>query len=394
MRKWLVWGIAVCATAGLLLTAGCGGKETTGKAAGNTGPVAVETVKAQMGIVGDSSTVSGKLEALESATLVPKMSGRVASISVDIGSVVSAGEVLLTLDAKELAAAVSQAEAAVALADSARTQSQASLAQAEADFEVAQSNYERGKLLLMQGAISQSDFDNKFALTYKNSEARYRLAQELAGSGADAQYAQAAAALQLARANYANSIITSPISGIVTAKNIKPGEMASPSSPVLSVDNLDKVVVLANVTEAQVNRLKEGQEVEVKVGAVTTGLFKGTITNISYAANQLSKSYPIKVQIENPGHLLKPGMFAEVRLPGSGVEVLTVPRAAVSLKEGKHFVYVIENGAAKSIEVSIGNSDGKNIAIISGLNEGAEVVASGVEDLQDGVQVTVKSTSG
>jgi len=394
MGKWLVWIIAVCATAGLLLTAGCGGKEATDKTSGGTGPVAVETVKAQMGIIGNGYTVSGKIEALESAAVVSKMAGRVASINADVGSVVSAGEVLLTLDAKELAAAVSQAEAAVALAESARVQSQASLALARADFEAAQSNYERGKLLLAEGAISQSDFDNKFALAFKSSEARYLLAQEQAGGGADAQYAQAQAALQLARANYANSIITSPISGIVTAKNIKPGEMASTSSPVLSIDNLDKVVVLANVSEAQVNRLKEGQEVDVKVGAVSAGLFKGKITNISYAANQLSKSYPIKVQIENPGHLLKPGMFAEVRLPGGGAEVLTVPGAAVFLKEGKHFVYVIENGVAKKIEVSTGNSDGENIAITSGLNEGAEVVVSGVEDLQDGVKVAVKSTSG
>jgi hypothetical protein len=87
-------------------------------------------------------------------------------------------------------------------------------------------------------------------------------------------------------------------------------------------------------------------------------------------------------------------MFAEVRLPGGGAEVLTVPGAAVFLKEGKHFVYVIENGVAKKIEVSTGNSDGENIAITSGLNEGAEVVVSGVEDLQDGVKVAVKSTSG
>ncbi|OPY56610.1 MAG: Macrolide export protein MacA [Pelotomaculum sp. PtaU1.Bin035] len=389
MKKRVFFIVAVLLAAGLLLTSGCG-INPNNKDAGGNGPVAAETFKARMGIVGDGATVSGKLEALESAVLVPKIAGKVATINVDIGSKVSAGDVLLTLDAKELAAAMGQAEAAVALARSAREQAQASLELARADYEVAQSNFERGKLLMAQGAISQSDFDNKFALLYRNSEARYRLAREQAGSGVDAQYSQALAALQLARANYANSIITSPISGVVTAKNIKLGEMASTSSQVLSVDNLDKVVVVASVGESQVNQLTEGQEVEVKIAVVSNGLFTGKITNISYAANQLSKSYPVKIQIENPGHVLKPGMFAEVRLPGSGAEVLMVPREAVSSKEGKQYVFVVENGLAKKSEVSCGKSDGKNIMIVSGLKVGDEVVVSGVEDIQEGTRIAVK----
>lgn len=345
----------------LLLLSGCGGKKESERNGNNSGVVSVSTAKATVGQIEDLTTISGKLEALESANIVPKMPGKVALITVDLGSQIKAGDVLMRLEADELAAAVSQAEAA--------------LASAQASFEVSRVNYERGRRLLEQGAISQSDFDSKFELAYK--------------TGAQ-QVAQARAALNMANANYSNTVVTAPFSGVVTAKNANVGEFVSTSSPVITLVNLDKVFVQANVNEYWINQLKEGQKVKVKVTAALDTLFEGTITNIALAANTSTKAFPVKVQIDNAGHVLKPGMFAEVQLSKGSTNALTVPREAVLGNEGQKYVWVVENQRALKREVQTGGSDGKVVSILSGLREGDEVILSGQESIEEGVQVYVR----
>lgn len=350
-----------------VLAAGCGGKT------GRDG--AVSTVRVETAAFDRAAVASGKLEAIESASVIPKVPGKVAAVNVDVGSVVSAGDVLVQLEANEAAASVSQARAAVGVASSGKEQ-------ALSDYEVAKANYERGKALLAQGAISQSDFENKFELPYRKAE-------EYALRGAGAQLSQALAALQYAEANYANSIIKSPISGVVTAKNINVGELAGTASPVVTVVNLDKVVVQASVGEDMINDLKAGDILPVKVAAASPEPFQGVVTNIALAANPATKAYPVKIQIDNPGHLLKPGMFAEVLLKGTARAVPVVPKEAIVVEGGKNYVWVLENGVVHKREVVTGQSDGVKVAVTSGLSGGQEVVVTGLEGLQEGQPVNV-----
>lgn len=342
----------------LLTLVSCKENKQTGDAVNKSGhPVNVARVT--LGTLDGGTVVSGKLEALESADIVPKIPGRVARISVDIGSNVRVGEVLFNLDNAELAAAVSQAEA--------------SLASAQASFEVSRVNYERGKKLLADGAISQSDFDSKFELSYKTGMQ---------------QVAQARAALDMARANYSNTIITAPFSGVVTNRKANPGEMATQQAPVVSLVNISKVVVRATVSEDQVNFLKEGQKVQVRVTAVSNNVFEGTITNIALAAESSSKAYPIKIQIDNQDKVLKPGMFAEVQLSTapSGQGML-VPRESVLTSTDGNVVFIAKDGAARKLAVGVGRSDGKFTEITSGLEEGQEVVIEGTDGLEDGTLI-------
>jgi len=342
--------------------AGCGGG-TAARDGGKDEAVPVVTAAAKMGVLSDGSTLSGRLQALNSADVVPKVGGKVGEIRVDVGSRVKKGEVMVVLDAPELAAAVQQAEAG--------------LAAAEAKFEVSRANYERGKALLEEGAISQAEFDGKFALVYKADKEQVEMSR---------------AQLEAARANYSNSIITAPIDGVVTERNINPGEMASPAMPVVAIVNLDKVVVQANVSEDLVNRLEVGQEVKVRVAAASDKPFTGKITNIALAADRVTRAFPVKIQIDNADHVLKPGMFAEVEL-GGGTKALLVPRDAVMSGEKGDFVFVVEDGTAKRREVVAGASDGKNIVIASGLEEGEEVVVVGQHYLEDGVKVNTDGVS-
>ena len=398
----------------VVVAAGCGKKQPVQQA--EAGPVTVSTAKAATGLLENGTLVSGKLEAESSANVVPKVPGKVARVHVDVGSRVSAGQVLVTLENKDLADRVTQAEAGVAQAEAALAQAQAkvtqaqeviqadqsSLASAQARFEVAEANYRRGQQLLAAGAMSQADFE-RYELDYKNAkdsvnQAASKLQVDQAGiqvAQAGVQQAQAGldaarAQLALARQAYEDSFIRAPFTGVVTARNVNPGEMAA-TTPVVTLVNLDRVEVKAMVGEGVINQLKQGQKVQVKVSAVSEQPFEGVITSISPAADPTTKAFPIKVEIANPKNILKPGMFAEVQLPAANQKELLVPREAV-VKEGeKNFVWVVQDGRVSRREIQVGESDGKNMVVTSGLSEGEEVVTAGQESLQEGAPVTVKN---
>jgi len=334
--------------------------------------VKVESVQAK-----SKPISSGKLEAFETSNIVSKTTGKVGVIQVDIGSRVNAGDVLLTLEANDLVASIGQAQAAVQLAYSNREQ-------AQIDYEVQKLNYDRNKNLLDQGALSRSDFDNKIALPFKR-------AQELALHGTDAQVKQAEATLRLAQANYTNCIITSPINGVITSKNINTGELAGSSLTLFSIVNMDKVIVMASVEEGEINRINTGMQIPVQVEAASQSPFTGTVTNVAQAASPTTKAFLVKIQIDNPDHILKPGMNAMVSWMSKDRSELVIPREALVIEEGRTYVWTIDNSTVSKKEVVAEALDETKVGIKGGLNAGQEVVSSGLGQLKDGVRVdTVK----
>lgn len=268
-----------------------------------------------------------------------------------------------------------QAEAGVAVAESA-------LASAGSVYAVAEANYQRGKQLLEQGAIPQAVFEAEYELKYKQ-------AKEQAEHALPAQVAQARANLALAQSAYNDSLIKATFSGQVTARNANPGEMASSAVPVISLVNLDKVVVKTYVPESLINQLKQKQK--IKVSAVSERPLTGTIASLAPAADPANGSFAVKIQIENPRHILKPGMFASAEFIPSLKESLLVPREAVVKDANKDIVWTVKEGRAKKKEVKTGESDGKMIVIASGLAEGEEVVIAGQENLEENTRVNVRN---
>ncbi len=337
----------------------------------------------EKGTLADTIVVTGKLEALAASDVVPGgQGGKVYSVNVELGDKVSKGQTLITLENTALAAVVRQAEQGVAQAESA-------LELAKITFEQASANYERGRELYKSGAIplgGQTGFETAYQIPYKQAKIDFERVKP-------ATLANARAVLDSAQEQYNNAFIKSPISGVVTAVNVNPGELASSgsSSPVVSVVNLDKVVVKATVTESQINKIKSGQEVPVFICAVSEKPFTGIIANIALAADPTSKAYPIKVQINNFQHTLKPGMFAEVQIKGDRLETLLVHREAVGKTGDKDTVWVINKDKATSREVTVGTSDSKKIQILKGLKEGEQVVVSGQNLLQENAKVEIKS---
>ncbi len=373
----------------ILLASGCSGQNKQNTVQEKT-TIPVQAAVVDGGTLSDTTVVTGKLEALTTSDVVPSgQGGKVLAANVEVGSQVSKGQTLITLEntsEASLTAAIKQAEKGV-------TQAQSNLELARINYEQAAANYERGKQLYKTGAIPQAGatgFETVYETPYKQAKVNYEQV-------APAALASAQAAVTLAKETYNqqhnNSFIKSPISGVVTAVNVNPGELASSSSqtPVVTVVNLAKVIVNATVTESQINKIKQGQEVPVNISAVSDKPFTGVITNIALAADPTSKAYPIKVQIDNAQHILKPGMFAEVQIKGDQQETLLVPREAVGKTGDKDTVWVINKDKATSREVTVGTSDGKKIQILKGLKEGEQVVVSGQNLLQENAKVEIQS---
>ncbi|MGE5417838.1 MAG: efflux RND transporter periplasmic adaptor subunit [Acidobacteriota bacterium] len=362
MRKLGVVLLAVLLVISAIGIGGCGQKaDTPSTETSVENVINANTTGVFLGPLQERITLSGKLDALNLANVVAKTPGKVAKLLVDVGSRVSAGQTMIVLESEDLAASLASAQAGVD--------------NAQVSLDLASSQYERGKALHVQGAITQADFENNYEGPWKKAEVALKTAQ---------------ASLAQARAKYNDAMIKSPLAGVITARNINVGELAGSSSPLVTVMSLDKVVVMVNVNEDQVNKLKVGQDVKVKVSAVSDSPFTGKISNIALAANTSSKVFPVKIQIDNQDHVLKPGMFADVTFTWTDKPGLLVPLTAVVQDNGSHKVFVIKDGAAKSVRISIGKSDSKNTQVISGLNEGDMVVVNVPDGLKDGSKVNTQ----
>ena len=357
------------------------------------GQVRVATVNA--GKLAGDTVVAGKLEAVDTAQVVSKMSGRIASIPVEVGSQVSAGDTLLTLDAADLLALV---ELSAAQLDKARNsdlpsqlnQAELTLTRAETAFRATEVDYQRSVRLHEEAVISDQQFEqaqNQYSLDKAAYESAETGLDILVNATIPETIRNYEAQLNKAKADYANAFVYAPISGVVAVKNVNPGEMVSPSLPALTLVNLDRVMIQAGIDESQINQITTGMDLEVVVEAIRQEPFPGVVSNISPVADPATKTYPVQVRLENPQHELKPGMFAEVYINNNRAEGLIIPKSALCYEEDISFVWVLSDGKAFKRVVLAGSSDETNVVINDGLQEGEEVAISNMSDLQEGAEV-------
>lgn len=280
--------------------------------------------------------MAGIIDANEKAGITTKIPAKVASISIDVGAVVKKGDTLISLDSKDIEAQVAQAQAGVntAQANLAKMQSGArpeQLAQAQSildsaltSYTNAKNNFDRNQQLSTAGAISQAQLETaqtqlSAAQTQYNS-AQDQLAMLTKGETQEtlnvmqAQVKQAQAALDLVKTQLTNGTIISPVSGIVSAKNINVGELASPGVILVSVVNVDSLYIKASLPAGLMESVKVGQEVVVKVTEIPDKEFPGEVSFIDPVIDSRSRSVLVKVKFNNPDSILKPGMLAEIGL--------------------------------------------------------------------------------
>ncbi len=413
MKQFKVITIVLILLSLTLLIAGCGAKTDPKANASETPSVPVKVHKVATGKISNRIAISGKISPVEEIAIIPKIPGRVAAVPFDIGQQVKKGEVVLRLESTDIAAQVAQAEAGLALAQASYAKqkagtrpeqvemTRAQVAQAQANFSNAEVNYTRMKNLFTEGAIAQKDLDGA-KLQYDLYQAQLTSAKEqlrIVQTGettetfkiSQAQVRQAQATVDLARVSLANAVVLAPLAGVISQRNIDPGEMASPALTALSIVNLQEMRVEGNVAEADINHVRVGQEVTVKIDTLGNAKFTGKIVMVSPVADTRSKAYPIKVTIPNSDGALKPGMFATVEIvTASRSDALVVPADAVVEKSGAKVVYVAQDGKAMERAVEIGLSDEGQVEIKQGLKAGEYLVVAGQQLLNDQTPLIIK----
>ena len=229
-----------------------------------------------------------------------------------------------------------------------------------------------------------------------NIEREYNRAVELLNIGGGTQQAvdQLKTELDAARRQYENmvenTVLVSPINGVVTARNYDPGDMTG-GSPLLTIEQLRPVKVLVNVSEGEFTKVRKGMKVDIKLDVYGDEVFTGTVSLIHPTIDPATRTFTVEIDIMNNDERVRPGMFARVSMNfGTSNHVVVPDRAIVKQTgSGDKYVYVYKDGKVSFDKVELGQRLDNAYEVLSGVENGADVVITGQTRLSNGAEVEV-----
>ena len=294
------------------------------------------------------------------AHLSPRVPGRIVAVNVNLGDRVRSGDRLLLLDSPAFGEA------------------QLAYRKRRTAMRVAEKALERAKALLAEGAVGVSEYQRREA-DHENAKAElYEAEEKLHLLGMAEREIERLATETLPHAEVAQVFLRAPFSGEIIERNATVGEVVDPNKTLFAVADLSTVWVRADFPEQQVEKLKTGLAVEVRVSAYPETVFHGAITYVGAVIDPATRTVMARSEISNLDRRLRPEMFAEVTLLAQEESVLTIPRAAVQ-QVGSRTIVFLARGPRRfeSREVKIGESSTDYIEVKAGLKEGDEVVTQG-----------------
>jgi RND family efflux transporter MFP subunit len=331
------------ATSLALLVSGCGPQPdaATNQAPGQA--VQVTAAPAEVRTVWDEEDVVGNVEAAQRAVLSAKVTGVIDAIKVAPGAKVSRGDVLATIDAREIKARLDQAVAAQ---------------------EQAQKDFGRIERLLQSGSSTRQEFD-----------------------AANTRLRTADAALVEARTMLQYTSITAPFDGIITRKLVEVGDLATPGKPLLEMENSSLLRFVAEVPEALIERVQMDAVLPVHVDAAGSSL-DARVSEIAPSASAGSRTFLVKLDLPADPKL-RAGQFGRLRLPVQERPAVMVPQTALVRRGQVESVFVINDGIARLRLVKSGRLLDSQVEILSGLSGGEIIIINDPALLSDGTAVEV-----
>jgi multidrug efflux pump subunit AcrA (membrane-fusion protein) len=378
-------------TAAILLmvagvAAGCSdtiepGNTSLGKGPVVTVPVMVAEEKVQPQIYEAVGTVTARV----AATVSSKLMGTVLSVAVREGDRVKQGDLLVTLDDRQVAAQLAQAQAVLQAARKGEAEALSARAAAAAGAEQALLAYRRSQTLLAGEAITRADFEGAEA-RQRQSQAALKQA-EAAVQAAQSRVQQARAAVDAAQVARQDARVEAPFEGRVTAKLVDAGDLAAPGKPLIVMERIGGYRVDLEVPESYAHLVRTGQPVAVRVPSAGPAVLQGTVAVVVPAADPRSRTS--MVQVEVPGtETLRSGMFARADLIVAERPLMRIPVAAVVQKGQLSGVFIVDqDDTARFRLIRTGRSDGDQVDVISGLAPGTRLVAAPPVQLANGSAV-------
>ena len=338
--------LAVSLVAFLVVSCGNGGKK-----AGDQTPKApaqaevkipyVETIVAALRDVSDESSYSSTVEPYATNNIVSQSAGRIRKLNAEVGDYVYKGQILVEMDRLQL--------------DQTRMQ-----------FLNDSTELERLRQLYSEGGVAKSDLES-MELAFNVRKATLKNLEE-------------------------NTVLRSPITGYVTARNYDKNDMYAMSMPIYTVQQVVPVKLLVGISESEYTKVKKGDTVSLTVDALPGRDFTGRIVRLYPTINAATHTFSAEVVVNNSDRALRPGMYARVTVNFGINSRIVVPDQSIVRQEGtgQRFVYLVnEDKTVSYVPVTLGRHIGAEYEIISGIPEGATVVAKGQSALKDGAKVEI-----
>ena len=328
----------------VVVAAGCGNKP--GNQTAKTQVVeevapSVAVVQVSSREVPQTATYTSTVQAYVKNNIAPQTAGRITKINAEIGDFVKKGQVLAEIDKVQL------------------QQAQLQLHNQEVELE-------RLRALYNAGGLSKSDLE-AIELSYNVTKTQVENLLE-------------------------NTVLRSPIDGVVTARNYDVGDMYAMSAPLYTVEQIKPVKLLVAVSESDYTKVKKGDSVEISADAIPGKTFYGKIEKIYPTIDAATRTFNVEVVVANNYSTLRPGMFARVVVDFGSNNNVVIPDVAVVKQQGsgERFVYVLnEDGTVTYTKVVLGRRMGTEYEVLEGLSDGAKVVTGGQIRLKDGIKVIV-----
>ena len=346
---------------------------------------------------GETVTANGTLAAFDQTTVSVKVPGRVKTIAVDLGSVVSKGQVIAQLDSEDYRLRVQQSEASLAQArarlglapdgtdDNVDPEKTATVRQARAVLDEARVARDRAAKLVEQGVIAKAEFDTATA-TFKVAEGRYQDAYEEIRNR-QGVLAQRRSEVALARQQLKDTAVVAPLDGIVQEKRTSSGEYLAAGTAVVNIVRMDPLRLRAEIPERESHTVKPGQNVRVTVDG-DSNVYVGQIMRLSPVIAEQTRILVVEADVRNNGKL-RPGSFAHAEIVTNDSKMaVTVPNNAIVTFAGIEKVLVVQNGKALEKPLTTGRRNGEFTEIVSGVNVGEKVIID-PGNLQTGQDVQV-----
>ena len=353
--------LALSLLAGTLAATACG-SDTEAKARPADAPLSIgaeNVAVAAPGRIEAGPLVSGSLRPEREAAVRAQAGGSVLQVLVEKGQAVAAGQPLLRIDDSAVRDVHLSAQSGV------RT--------AEQSLVVARRNVERAQALAEAGAIADRDLE----------------AARVQAADAQAQLADARARLAGARKQLQNTVVRSPIAGVVSDRPVNAGDVVAPGAPLATVIDPARMRLDASVASEQLGMLRVGAPVRFTVTGYPGRTFEGRVERINPAADPVTRQVPIYVSIPNPGGTLVAGLFAQGQVASESREVLVVPAGAVDERGVTPAVLRVRGGKTERVPVTLGARDDSGVEVVSGVAAGDTVLVGAALGTAPGVPVRV-----
>jgi RND family efflux transporter MFP subunit len=345
-------------------------------------PVVVTTAKVALTDVASAIDAGGVVQGRVTATIAARILAPIREVRVAPGDRVRAGQTLIVLDGDDLAAGARAARAAVFAAEQGASAAAADLQAANAGLILARTSHHRIAGLQAKRSATAQELDEVTA-ALRSAEARVAAASARASQAASAVESARAAGDQ-ASAVHSFTTIAAPFDGLITEKLVEPGNMASPGTPLLRLEDSGGFRLAVRVDESWIDQIRTGDSVPVLLGAATTSI-SGTVVEISRAVDVDARSFLVKIAL--PGEDgVRSGTFGKARFKGTSRRALTVPASAIVRRGQLTSVFVVENGLARVRLVSLRESE-----VLAGLTDSEVVILSPPAEVAEGRRVSLGS---